>query len=131
MQFPACGLRGLEILGQRAADDGDLLLELFRINFLLRAQRFDLGMVFTQPGIEQQRLLCDGVLIIGQNFLNRRILNVERGHHPHEIFALELFNLLELGGESGDLGFRVVHFAFLFHHDVVDRSLRVFGSFGI
>ena len=81
---------------QRVANARDLLLELADVNLLGRAERFHFRMVFAEAGIQELRFLRDRLLIVRQNFLNRRILDVQGRHHPHQIFALELLDLLQL-----------------------------------
>ena len=109
----------------------DLLLELLRINFLRCALRFYFRMIFTEAGIQKQRFLRDGFLIIRQNFLQREVGNVERRQHPHELFALKFLDLFELALERRHFRLGIVHFDLLLAYDVIDRRLRVFRPFGV
>ena len=109
----ARGLRGFQIFLQGASNACHLLLELFRIDGLGRSERFHLGVIFAEAGIEEEGVLSDGLLIIWQNFLDRRVLNIERSQHPHEFFALELPDLFQPAAECLDGHFGLIDSFFL------------------
>ena len=50
-QFVAGALRSLQISFQTLTNDADLLLELMGVNLSGRADRFDLGVIFSKSGI--------------------------------------------------------------------------------
>ncbi len=125
------GLRAPHVLRQGAADIRDLLLELFGVDGFRGAKSFHFWMVLRQTGIQEQGLVRDRLLIHRKDFLNGWILNVQRRHHPHQILAFDLLDLLELTGESGDFSVRLIDRLLLLDDDGVDGRRSVFRSFRI
>src|SRR5215467_2417724 len=130
-QFIASGLRSLQVVFQCLAYTADLLFQLPDVDISSCAHCLYFGVVFAEAGTQKEGLLRNRILVAGQDFLERRVLNVEYGEHAHQIFAFKLLDLIQLAGKGRNLGLGVVDLRLLFHDDAVNRRLRVFRSFWI
>ena len=70
-------------------------------------------MVFAQARIEEERFVGRSFLIKRQGLLNRRILNIQGRHHAHQIFALQLLDLLQLRRKLRGFRFRFIQLLLL------------------